>query len=98
MNISHANLNEEKKHKTESQIKSKNSKIQKMENDKEQLDKEINELEKDYLKKMAELMVMTQVHCELKEEIYNEFNKLGVTTNAKEVDVNEVQSFNKKNN
>ena len=29
---------------------------------------------------------MTQVHCEIKTDIYNEFDKLGVQTHVQEID------------
>ena len=95
MSISHANLDNGKKKKKKSLNESKFiSQIKNLEEKKEKLDKQIDDLEKDYLKKIAKLLVMTQVHCEIKTEIYNEFNKLGVTAIAKEVDANNDQSFN----
>ena len=97
MSISHANLNDEKekekKKKTKNQSKIKNQ-IKNMEEKKNKLDIEIDGLEKDYLKKIAKLLVMTQVHCEIKTDIYDEFNKLGVTAHVKEVEANGNQSFN----
>ena len=60
-----------------------------MEETKNKLDIEIDGLEKDYLKKIAKLLVMTQVHCEIKTDMYNEFDKLGLQTHVEEVD----QSF-----
>ena len=95
MSISHANFDNGKKKKKKSLNESKFiSQIKNLEEKKEKLDKQIDDLEKDYLKKIAKLLVMTQVHCEIKTEIYNEFNKLGVTAIAKEVDANNDQSFN----
>ena len=46
----------------------------------EQQDKEIDELERRYLAKIAELLVLSQVHCEIKTEINAEFDQLGVST------------------
>ena len=50
------------------------------------LDTEIDNLEKEYLAKIAKLLVMTQVHCEIKTDIYNEFDKAGVQTHVQEID------------
>ena len=97
MSISHANLDNEKKKKRKNQNESRiNLQISNLERKKENLDKEIDDLEKDYLKKIAKLLVMTQVHCEVKTEIYNEFNKLGITEIDKDVGANSDQSFNNK--
>ena len=46
----------------------------------EKQDKEIDELERRYLAKIAELLVLSQVHCEIKTEINAEFDQLGVST------------------
>lgn len=45
----------------------------------ENRDKDIDELERQYLAKIAKLLVMAQVHCEIKSEINNKFEKLGIT-------------------
>ena len=73
-----------------------NAYLKNLEERKERLDKEIEDLERDYLAKIAKLLVMTQVHCEIKTDIYNEFDKLGVQTHVQEVDINKGQdpSFN----
>ncbi len=42
--------------------------------------KDIDELERQYLAKIAELLVLSQTHCEIKTEINAEFDKLGVST------------------
>lgn len=46
----------------------------------EKQDQEIDELERRYLAKIAELLVLSQVHCEIKTEINAEFDQLGVST------------------
>ena len=46
----------------------------------EKQDKEIDELERRYLAKIAELLVLSHVHCEIKTEINAEFDQLGVST------------------
>ena len=73
-----------------------NAHIKTLEEQKEKLDREIEDLERDYLAKIVKLLVMTQVHCEIKTDIYNEFDKLGVQTHVQEVEINKVQdpSFN----
>lgn len=45
----------------------------------ENRDKDIDELERQYLAKIAKLLVMAQVHCEIKSDINNKFEKLGIT-------------------
>jgi hypothetical protein len=50
----------------------------------EDKDKEIDNLEKTYLAKIAKLLVMTQVHCEIKTFIHEEFDRLGVSVKTKE--------------
>ena len=55
----------------------------------------IDSLEKEYLSKIAKLLVMTQIHCEIKTEIYDDFHKCGVGKNVKEIDPE--QSFNNNN-
>ena len=40
---------------------------------------------------------MTQVHCEIKTDIYNEFNRLNLSSNVKEINPNEA-SFNGQEN
>ena len=44
-----------------------------------QQDDEIDNLEKIYLAKIAKLLVMTQVHCEIKTFIQEEFDRLGIS-------------------
>ena len=67
-------------------------KIKELENEKIEKDNEIEQLEKEYLEKIAKLLVMTQVHCEIKTDIYNQFGKLGITSHVENVDD---QSFSK---
>ena len=64
-----------------------------MEIKKDEMDKEIEELEKAYLKKIARLLVMTQIHCEIKTDIYNKFDKMGITSHVEEVREKKEQSF-----
>jgi hypothetical protein len=49
-----------------------------------QQDDEIDNLEKIYLAKIAKLLVMTQVHCEIKTFIQEEFDRLGISVQTKE--------------
>ena len=56
-----------------------------LENTSKDKDKEIESLEKTYLQKIARLLVMTQVHCEIKTDINTEFDKLGLSKNVEEV-------------
>ena len=46
----------------------------------EEKNKIVDELEKKYLSKVAELLLLSQVHCEIKTEINAEFDQLGVST------------------
>ena len=39
------------------------------------LEKEINDREKEYLSKMAQLFFLVQTHCEIKNDIYQKFEK-----------------------
>jgi hypothetical protein len=60
-------------------------KIKQLENERDEKDKEIDRLEKEYLEKIARLLVMTQIHCEIKTDIYNKFDKMGITSHVEEV-------------
>ena len=62
------------------------------------MDKEIEELEKAYLKKIARLLVMTQIHCEIKTDIYNKFDAMGITSHLEEVKQEGDQSFSQIHN
>ena len=46
----------------------------------EEKNKIVDKIEKKYLSKVAELLLLSQVHCEIKTEINAEFDKLGVST------------------
>lgn len=52
----------------------------------------VDDLEKKYLAKVAELLVLSQVHCEIKTEINAEFDKLGVST--KEYEERKMEEIN----
>ena len=58
-------------------------------------DEEIKKLELVYLKKIDKLFIMSQIHCEIKKSIYEEFEKLGIKTqiNDKEVSFSENQNL-----
>ena len=57
--------------------------------------KEIEKKEKEYLAKIAKLLVMTQVHCEIKTEINQKFDDMGVSIKKYEnVEENEVENEN----
>ena len=71
--------------------KRKNHKFKNQKKKKKKLDKDKEDLEKEYLSLIAKLLVMTQVHCEIKTDMYNEFDKLGLQNHVDEVN----QSFNK---
>lgn len=76
--------------------KKENSQIRNLEGKKKKLDDDIASLEKEYLAKIAKLLVMTQVHCEIKSDIYKIFEKLDVPTHVKEVNIDSMnQSFTK---
>ena len=45
-------------------------------------------MEKDYLSKIARLLIMTQIHCEIKTDIYNKFDTMGITSHLEEVKQN----------
>lgn len=49
------------------------------------LDTEIEALEKEYLAKLTKLLIMAQVHCEIKTEINYVFDELGVSDDIEEV-------------
>ena len=51
------------------------------------MDEEIKELEKKYLSKIAKIFIMSQIHCEKKSEIFEEFQNLGITAKLSEVDM-----------
>lgn len=70
-------------------------KIKELENKKEEKNKEIDRLEKEYLEKIAKLLIMTQIHCEIKNDIYTQFDKMGITSHVEEVKDGVEQSFSK---
>ena len=84
--LSHININAES---VNGSKRKKKSHVNELMEKKEKLDKEKEELEKEYLSLIAKLLVMTQVHCEIKTDMYNEFDKLGLQTHVEEV----AQSF-----
>ena len=43
-------------------------------------DKKIKELENEYFEKISELLVMIQVHCEIKTDMFMKFKEAGVIT------------------
>lgn len=43
-----------------------------------QLDKEIEDLEKEYLASVSKLMLMAYTHCELKADIVDVFDYIGI--------------------
>jgi hypothetical protein len=45
----------------------------------EEKDKEIDELERKYLAKIVDLLILTQVHCEIKTDINKTFDDLGIS-------------------
>ena len=49
-----------------------------MEKQLREMDIEMEELEKKYYKKIAELLIVMQAHCEVKTDIINGFDKLGL--------------------
>ena len=86
----------EKKSQIKKSVNKKQNKSQSQIEELKQTIKEKNEridsLEKEYLSKIARLLVMTQIHCEIKTEIYDDFHKCGVGKNVNEIDPE--QSFN----
>ena len=62
----------------------KKKEILALQNTLDEKDKEIDDSEKTYLAKIAKLLVMTQVHCEIKSFIHDEFDRLGVSVKTKE--------------
>jgi len=91
MNESHFKSNSKTNAKTQDKIKE-------LEKEKNEKDKEIDRLEKVYLEKIARLLVMTQIHCEIKTDIYNNFDKMGITSHIEEVKEEGNQSFMQNNN
>ena len=81
--------NEERSMEQNSINKSINTKtkdrIKELEKEKDKKEEEINRLEKEYLKKIAKLLIMTQIHCEIKTDIYNKFDSMGITSHLEEV-------------
>lgn len=61
------------------EISMREDKIRALNREIENRTKSIDELERQYLAKIAKLLVMAQVHCEIKTEINNKFEKLGIT-------------------
>ena len=47
---------------------------------------ELNTVEKQYLAKVAKLYIMIQTHCQMKNEIYELFNKYNVGIEVKDVE------------
>ena len=45
----------------------------KLKQEKFEKEEKIKKLEKDYLKKISELLIMIQVHCEIKDDMYKKF-------------------------
>ena len=72
--------------------------IRKLEKEKEEKEEEINKLEKEYLEKIAKLLIMTQIHCEIKTDIYNKFDAMGITSHLEEVKQEGDQSFSQIHN
>jgi hypothetical protein len=60
-------------------------KIRKLEKERDEKEEEIKRLEKEYLEKIAKLLIMTQIHCEIKTDIYNKFDTMGITSHLEEV-------------
>ena len=81
--------NEERSMEQNSINKSINTKtkdrIKELEKEKDKKEEEINRLEKEYLEKIAKLLIMTQIHCEIKTDIYNKFDAMGITSHLEEV-------------
>ena len=94
--------NEERSMEQNSINKSINTKtkdrIKELEKEKDKKEEEINRLEKEYLEKIAKLLIMTQIHCEIKTDIYNKFDAMGITSHLEEVKQEGDQSFSQIHN
>ena len=86
----------EKENYSEPQKNKNQQTIDKLNNEIKKMNEEIETLEKDYISKITRLLIMTQIHCEIKTEIYDDFNKCGVGKNLNEINANN-QSFNNGN-
>ncbi len=60
------------------QLDKKKELVQKMKEESSDLDHELENLEKDYLAKVAKLLIMAQVHSEVKSDINHVFDDLGI--------------------
>ncbi len=60
--------------------------MDKLRSESKSLDDELQNLEKDYLAKIAKLMLMAQLHCDIKTEINYLFDELGVSEDIEEAD------------
>ena len=64
--------------------------IEKLKIESKTRDEELKNLEKEYLSKIAKLLLMAQLHCEIKTEINYLFDELGVSEDIDEM--NEVKN------
>ena len=47
------------------------------------MDEEIKQLERKYLETVSRLLIMVQLHCEIKTDMYQKFRENGVLTGEK---------------
>lgn len=73
----------------------KKKEIQKLKEESQYLTNEIEIQEKEYLARIAKLLIMAQVHCEVKSEINYIFDELGVSHVLEEKEHIEVIEKNK---
>lgn len=67
-------------------VDDKDERVNVLKEELEQKKQELNEVEKEYLAKVAKLYILIQTHCEMKNEIYELFNKYNVGIEVKNVE------------
>jgi hypothetical protein len=63
----------------------KKESLEKLKAESMELDKDIQNLEKEYLCKITKLLLMAQVHCEIKTDINYIFDEVGVSEDIQEI-------------
>ena len=79
-----ANINEEsrgyiveKEEESENDDDPINKEYNKLKIENYQKDKKIRELENEYTEKISELLILVQMHCEIKTDMYEKFEEIG---------------------
>ena len=77
--VSHGYLvNEEENKENTNENNSVNEEYKDLKNENAQKDKKLRELENTYTEKISELLILIQIHCEIKTEMYMKMEDAGV--------------------